>query len=351
MQHRLIATPRLTQSFYECGEGTPVLFIHGNASSAVFWHDTLENLSEGFWGIAPDLRGYGQTEDCPIDATRGVMDWVDDLLSLLEQLNIDRYHVVGHSLGGSVVWGLLARDAARILSVCLVAPGSPYGFGGTSGKNGVPCSADFAGSGGGTVNPDFPQRISQKDTSSEPNSPRDIMNRFYWKPPFSAPNEEALLEGLLDEKTGPQKYPGDFVQSDHWPFVAPGVWGPINAISPKYVGSMVHDLLAVPQKPPILWIRGDSDQIVSDESLFDFGTLGQLGILPDWPGIDTYPPQPMVSQTRYVLDQYAQNGGHYQEVIFFDTGHTPFIEKPTDFYERLMPHLKKHTLFDTMPQS
>ena len=93
-------------------------------------------------------------------------------------------------------------------------------------------------------------------------------------------------------------------------------------------------------KPPILWVRGSHDQIVSDQSLFDLGTLGQLGAVPDWPGADVFPPQPMVSQTRTVLDQYRANGGSYQEEVIEDTGHTPYIEQPEAFMALLLAHLQ-----------
>ncbi len=81
----------------------------------------------------------------------------------------------------------------------------------------------------------------------------------------------------------------------------------------------------------MLWIRGDSDMIVSDSSFFDFGTLGKLGYVPDWPGEEVYPPQPMVSQTRHLLEQYKSKGGAFEEVVIADTGHTPYVEKPDEF--------------------
>jgi pimeloyl-ACP methyl ester carboxylesterase len=39
----------------------------------------------------------------------------------------------------------------------------------------------------------------------------------------------------------------------------------------------------------------------------------------------------MVGQTRGVLEQYAANGGQYQEVVFDECGHTPYLEKPEEF--------------------
>lgn len=331
----MIATPRLAIHTLSSGPvtGTPVLFIHGNASSATFWEETLLALPPGFRGIAPDLRGYGGTEDRLIDATRGCMDWVDDLLALMDTLGIVRFHVAGHSLGGSVLWALIATAPQRVLSATFVAPGSPYGFGGTHTLSGTPCAPDFAGSGGGTVNREFARLLGEGYRGSEfPNvSPRLVMTSFYWKPPFASAREEALLDSMLTERVGEQQYPGDMTPSAHWPNVAPGSYGPVNAISPKYIGDSVARFIGATPKPRVLWIRGADDQIVSDNSLFDLNFLGQLGAVPGWPGPHTHGAQPMVGQTRAVLEAYRNNGGDYSEVVLRDCGHTPYLENPNAF--------------------
>ncbi len=338
---KMIDTARIQTHVLFSGpeDGTPVLFIHGNASSSAYWEDLMLKLPDDFRGIAPDLRGYGDTEDKLIDATRGMGDWVDDIFALLDALKIDKTHAVGHSMGGTIVFALIAENSGRILSGTVVDPGSPYGFGGSKTIDGKPCYDDFAGSGGGIVNPDFPKLIAAGDRSADnpQASPRVVMNSFYWKPPFKPEREEDLLSSLLTEKIGEQKYPGDFVASGNWPNVAPGKFGPINALSPKYVGNSVGKFIAVSSKPTMLWIRGDSDQIVSDNSLFDFGTLGQLGLVPGWPGVEVYPPQPMVGQTRHILEEYKAKGGSYEEVVIADTGHSPYIEKP----DEVMSHIAK----------
>ncbi len=81
---KLIDTPRLQMHvlFSGADDGVPVLFIHGNASSSTYWEEIMLKLPAGYRGLAPDLRGYGDTEDKLIDATRGAGDWVDDLLAL-----------------------------------------------------------------------------------------------------------------------------------------------------------------------------------------------------------------------------------------------------------------------------
>lgn len=332
---RMVDTPRLRQHVRFSGpeNGTPVLLVHGNASSATFWEEVMLALPEGFQGIAPDLRGYGDTEDVVADATRGMADWSDDLLALMDALGHQQFHVAGHSLGGSVVYRLMADAPDRLLSVTLACPGSPYGFGGTKGLDGTPCFDDYAGSGGGTVSPEFAKRIAEGDRSADhpQASPRVVMNAFYWKPPFRPNREEELLSGVLSEKVGPDRYPGDFVASSNWPGVGPGVYGPANALSPKYVGDTVSKLLGASAKTRVLWVRGVDDQIVSDQSLFDFGTLGALGAVPDWPGQEVFPPQPMVSQTRVVLEQYAANGGQFAEHALPECGHSPYIEQHDAF--------------------
>jgi pimeloyl-ACP methyl ester carboxylesterase len=122
--------------------------------------------------------------------------------------------------------------------------------------------------------------------------------------------------------------------------VGPGTKGVNNALSPVYLNQGAF--AAISYHPPVLWIRGADDQIVADTSLFDLGFLGQLGAVPGWPGADVYPPQPMVSQVRLVLDRYRSNGGQYSEVVLPDCGHSPHIEKLGTVCELVHNHILKN---------
>jgi pimeloyl-ACP methyl ester carboxylesterase len=95
----------------------------------------------------------------------------------------------------------------------------------------------------------------------------------------------------------------------------------------------------LPVKPPVLWVRGDVDAIVSDTSAFDLAFLGSVGAVPGWPGDDVFPPQPMVTQTRSVLDRYAASGGRYREALLPGVGHSPHVEQPQEFAVALLKHL------------
>jgi len=338
---KTIATERITTRVLLTGpeDGVPVLFLHGNFSSATWWEETMLALPAGYRGIAPDLRGYGDADPAKkVDATRGAGDWADDAVALLDHLGIEKAHIVGCSMGGSVIWRMMMDYPERFLTVTLISPGSPYGFGGTKDEDGTPCYPDFAGTGGGLVNPELIERTKAGDRSLEsPFSPRVGMRGLFVEP-FIPPREEELLSSLLSIHIGERDFPGDSVPSPNWPYVAPGVWGPANAMSPKYAGdvSKIYDgRLTV----PVLWIRGSHDQVVSDASTSDPGFLGKIGVIPGWPGEDVFPPQPMLRQTRAVLEKYAATGGSYREVVIQDAGHIPFIEKPQEFNAAFHAHI------------
>jgi len=82
---------------------------------------------------------------------------------------------------------------------------------------------------------------------------------------------------------------------------------------------------------------------VSDTSLSEIGYLGKIGAVPGWPGDEVHPPQPMISQTRAVLEKYAAAGGQFREVRFEDTAHTPYIEHPERFMEEFSRQLSGNT--------
>ncbi len=344
VQGRAVSTPRLNVHARFAGEeeGFPVVFVHGNCSSSAFFERILGRLPRGLRAIAPDQRGFGDTEPKPIDATRGMRDFSDDLVSLLDALELPRAIFVAHSAGAGSVMQLTIDHPERVTGLVLEAPMSPYGFGGTRDAAGTPCWPDFAGSGGGTASAEFAERLAAKDRSLQsPHSPRNVMSTFYVKPPFVPEDEEALLDSVLATQVSAQHYPGPTVSSPNWPGVAPGTTGMNNAFSPRYFN--VSGFAEVDPRPDVLWVRGADDQICSDTSLFDLGYLGQLGAVPGWPGETVYPPQPMVSQMRAVLDRYAMRGGRFREVVLADTGHSPHLERPEEFERLVFPFLLEHT--------
>src|ERR687889_2372139 len=122
----IVDTPRLWTHLLAGGTegGAPVFFVHGNTSSSRFFEETLAALPPevGFWGLAPDLRGFGGSETKPLDATRGVADFSDDLRALVEALGLDGrpVHLVGWSAGGPVAMRYVMDHPGAVASLFLV---------------------------------------------------------------------------------------------------------------------------------------------------------------------------------------------------------------------------------------
>ncbi|MBK7894221.1 MAG: alpha/beta hydrolase [Candidatus Promineifilaceae bacterium] len=334
---QMVQTNRLKAHVLSSGpaDGTAVIFVHGNVSSATFWEETMLALPAGYRGIAVDLRGYGDTEPLPISGASGMADWAADVRAIVETMGLGQHHIVGHSMGGGIVMLYAIHHAADLLSITLVDPVSPYGYGGSKGANGAMTYADGAPSG---INPEFVQLLANGESGLEnPMSPRNVLRGFYVKPPFVSAREDDLVASMLTTKIGDDHYPGNAVPSTNWPGAAPGDKGVLPAFNRKYFDASA--LANIDPKPPVLWVRGADDLIVSDYAMFDLAALGHMGAVPGWPGDEECPPQPMLAQTRAVLDSYAANGGTYREEVIEDAGHSPYLEKPAAFNTIFQAHL------------
>jgi len=197
-----ITTSRLTTHVLESGSSSapPLVLVHGNVSAAAFFAPLMADLADRYHCIAPDLRGFGRSERKPVDARRGLRDFSDDVhalvLALTEagRLSAETAPVLlGWSLGGGVVMQYAidhpadnpvdSPGAARAL--VLESPMAPFGFGGTRDAAGTPCYPDFAGSGGGTANPEMVRRLGAGDRTDEDLvSPRRVLTNLYGQPPF-----------------------------------------------------------------------------------------------------------------------------------------------------------------------
>lgn len=322
-----IQTDRLRLRYLESGpsDGIPVVMIHGNLSTGRFYEHLMPGAPQRYRIIAPDMRGFGDTERVPIDATRGLRDWADDAFSLVRALGITRpVHLAGWSTGGAAIANYAEDRPAA--SLTFIDPVSPFGVSGVH-LDGTPWFPDYSGSGGGTANPEFVKRLADHDRSTDSRfSPRNVLNSAYWAPAHREPadREDMLLGEVLKSVIGDDGYPGDSSKSPNWPGTAPGIRGILNALSCKYCSWA--GIVDIDPKPPILWTQGTADVLVAENSLMDMGSLGKMGAAPGWPGDEMCPPQPMVTQIRNVLERYRDLGGRVHIEMFEGSGHGPFID-------------------------
>ncbi|TNE70613.1 alpha/beta hydrolase [bacterium] len=307
----------------------PLLLLHGNAVNSKVWDLIRVRIPNTFEIHAPDLRGYGsQPKDKIIQAKRGVFDWVDDIQAYAKEHHLKHATVWGHSLGGNVLWGLLASKPAWVDELVFISPGSPYGFGGNKGTEGIMCMPDASGTGAGMVHPKFVYNLEKK-FSGDGTKPYDVVsvfrNLFHEKPNTEV--ERVLLESAFEMQLGNKAYPGDFEKSENWPFMKPGNFGPVNALSPINQTLLLQKLKEVgDNRIKIKWIHGAKDVIVTNNSYADAGFLGKSGVIPDWPGEAVYPAQPMIDQIRTVLEWKKKQGYSVTEVELRNCGHFPFLE-------------------------
>ncbi len=320
----VVTTDRMRTHYLESGpaDAPVVVMVHGNLSTGRFYEHLMPDLPR-YRVIAPDMRGFGRSEPLPIDATRGLDDWADDLAALLAALDVTApVHLVGWSTGGAAIARFaMARPVA---SLTFLDPVSPHGYGGIH-PDGRPWYPDFAGSGGGGANPEVVARLRDGDASADsPFSIRSVMRALYWAPTHTEPREDVLVDEVLLTVVGDGTYPGDSVTSPNRPGAAPGTTGILNALSPKYCDWT--GIVDIADKPPVLWTHGSADLVVADGSPLDFGALGAAGAVPGWPGAEACPPQPMVSQIREVLERYAAAGGPVRTEMFDGSGHGPHLD-------------------------
>ncbi|MBP2370374.1 alpha/beta fold hydrolase [Pseudonocardia parietis] len=121
--------PEVTLSVHDTGgPGDPVLLLHGWPDRATLWTHQVEALSAaGYRVIAPDLRGFGdsdrpeEVEHYRMGALRG------DVLGLADALGVERFALAGHDWGSALGWAL-AMSTDRVTRYAAFSVGHPVAF-------------------------------------------------------------------------------------------------------------------------------------------------------------------------------------------------------------------------------
>lgn len=111
------------------GEGPDVLLIHGFPDSNSVWRHQIPVLVEaGYRVIAPDLRGFGDSDAPPKASDYKIDCFVEDLVGILQALDIDSVRVVGHDWGAAVGWQLCMQHPDLVDRYAPIAVGHPSAY-------------------------------------------------------------------------------------------------------------------------------------------------------------------------------------------------------------------------------
>jgi pimeloyl-ACP methyl ester carboxylesterase len=110
----------------EDGSGTPVLLLHGWPDSAYVWRNQIPFLTRhGFRTIAPDMRGFGQSSRPAEAAEYALSNSVGDVIGLLDALELESVHLVGHDWGAAVAWATAIAHPRNVENLVVLSVGHP----------------------------------------------------------------------------------------------------------------------------------------------------------------------------------------------------------------------------------
>ena len=116
VQHRIVETNGMRMHIAEEGSGPLVVLCHGFPECWYSWRHQLPALAEaGFHAVAPDMRGYGQSDRPDAIEQYTLLHLVGDMVGLLDALDVESAVIVGHDWGAPVAWhaALLRPDRFR----------------------------------------------------------------------------------------------------------------------------------------------------------------------------------------------------------------------------------------------
>lgn len=121
MSARRVDVGEVRLAITEAGEGEPVILLHGFPELSYSWRHQIEALAAaGFHAVAPDLRGYGQSDRPVAVEEYAAPKLLGDIVGLIRALGHESAHVVGHDWGGSLAWALAGSMPQMVRSLTIL---------------------------------------------------------------------------------------------------------------------------------------------------------------------------------------------------------------------------------------
>nr|CAN65686.1 hypothetical protein VITISV_022460 [Vitis vinifera] len=127
IEHRMVSVNGIKMHVAEKGQGPVVLFLHGFPELWYTWrHQIIAMASHGYHAVAPDLRGYSDSEAPASFTSYTCLHVVGDLIALIDYLGADKVFLVGHDWGAQIGWYMCLFRPDRVKAyVSLTVPFRP----------------------------------------------------------------------------------------------------------------------------------------------------------------------------------------------------------------------------------
>jgi 3-oxoadipate enol-lactonase len=106
-------------------EPETILMLHGNAESGAAWYGWVPLLAHRYRVVRPDMRGFGASTQMPRDFPWTLDIVIDDFVRLMDSLGIDRFHLAGAKIGGTIARAFAARRPERVTTLTVVGTPPP----------------------------------------------------------------------------------------------------------------------------------------------------------------------------------------------------------------------------------
>ena len=103
------------------GEGFPLVLVHGFLGSSVMWKPQIDFFKDNFRVIIPDLPGYGKSNKAK--SHNSIQSISNLLLDCLREKKIDKFHLLGHSMGGMIVQDMAKKSGEKISKLVCYSTG------------------------------------------------------------------------------------------------------------------------------------------------------------------------------------------------------------------------------------
>lgn len=110
-------------------EPATILLLHGNAESSAAWYRWVPQLAQQYRVVRPDMRGFGASTPMRRDFPWSLDVLIDDFCRLMDTLGIERFHLVGAKIGGTIARAFAARRPQRVRTLTVVGTPPPYRVG------------------------------------------------------------------------------------------------------------------------------------------------------------------------------------------------------------------------------